>query len=165
MARHPKERPTTGLDRRSFLRGGITAAAGLPLASAILAACQEPGGGGGGGSETIPIARPESPVTLPINPGNDAIASGLPAEEGATLKLYNWDQYIWRKVVDDFGKEFNCKVEISTFNNMDEALAKIRGGQTDFDVFFPTIDTLGKLAVSDLIQPLKDRKGVGGLVQ
>jgi spermidine/putrescine transport system substrate-binding protein len=158
MARHPKERrtPGTGFDRRAFLRGGMTAAAGLPLASAFLAACQSTDGGtnGASGSMTLPLARPDAPVTLPMPPGNPPIASGLPNEEGATLKLYNWDQYIQRKVVEDFGKKFKCKVEISTFNNMDEALSKIRGGQVDFDVFFPTPDILGKMALTELVQPL-----------
>ena len=156
MARHPKERisPASGLDRRTFLRGGVTAAAGLPLASAILAACKSPDTTGATSDIELTLARPDAPVTLPVADGVSPIDSGLPDEEGATLKLYNWDQYIWRKVVEDFGKKFNCKVEISTFNNMDEALAKIRGGQVDFDVFFPTIDILGKLAATGLIQPL-----------
>ena len=156
MARHPRERntPPSGLDRRSFLRGSAAAAAGLPLASAILAACQDPNSTSGTGTTELTLARPDAPVTLPIADGVTPIDSGLPNETDATLKLYNWDQYIWRQVIEDFGKKFNCKVEISTFNNMDEALSKIRGGQVDFDVFFPTPDILGKLAATDLIQPL-----------
>ena len=51
MSGHPRER-RTGLSRREFLRRSIGAAAVLPSASAILAACSKPGtdaGGNGGG--------------------------------------------------------------------------------------------------------------------
>ena len=154
MARHPKERPSNGLSRRDFLARGAAAAAGIPLAGAFLAACSDDSGSGGGGTGELELASPENPVTLPIPDSNQPIASGLPSEEGATLKLYNWDQYIWKKVLDEFAEKYNCKVEISTFNNMDEAISKIRSGQVDFDVFFPTIDILGKVAVGELLQPL-----------
>jgi spermidine/putrescine transport system substrate-binding protein len=54
----------------------------------------------------------------------------------------------------DFGKKYNCKVELTTFNNMDEAMAKLRTGQLNFDIFFPTIDVMGQLVEGKLIQPL-----------
>jgi len=149
--RHPKERFT----RRDFLVKGAAAAAGIPAASALLAACgsDQQDVGTPVGSK-LPISTKESPVSLPTFDDNNAIASGLDIEEGATLKIYNWDQYIWKKVVDDFGKKYDVKVEISTFNNMDEALSKIRSAQVDFDVFFPTIDVLGKMTQFKLLQPL-----------
>lgn len=124
------------------------------MASALLAACQPSGGSNGSPITELPLARPDAPVTLPLPETNPMIADGLQPEENATLRLYNWDQYIWKKVVDDFGKKYHCKVEISTFNNMDEATSKIRSGQTDFDVFFPTVDVVGKIAVTELVQPL-----------
>jgi spermidine/putrescine transport system substrate-binding protein len=45
-------------------------------------------------------------------------------------------------------------VQISTYGNMDEAVAKLRAGQVAFDVLFPTYDFLGKLVQSDLLRPL-----------
>jgi spermidine/putrescine transport system substrate-binding protein len=101
-----------------------------------------------------PLARQDKPVTWNVFPDNQPIASDLPSEKNATLQIYNWDQYIWKKVVDEFATKFKCKVEITTFNNMDEALAKMRTGQLQFDVFFPTIDVLGKLISKKLLQPL-----------
>lgn len=154
MPRHPKERPSSGISRRDFISRGAAVAAGIPMASALLAACSDNTTGGSGGGATVQLATPDNPVKWPITDSNQPIASDLPSEEGVTLKLYNWDQYIWKKVVDDFAKKNNCKVEISTFNNMDEAIAKIRSGQVNFDVFFPTIDVIGKLAISELLQPL-----------
>jgi spermidine/putrescine transport system substrate-binding protein len=157
MARHPKERPSSPhqMNRRDFLRTGATAAAGIPVAGALLAAC------GGGTSTDVPpgggelqLARPDNPVTLPLYDSNPPIADGLQPEQDATLKLYNYDQYIWKKVADDFGKKYNCKVEISTFNNADEAASKLRAGQADFDVFFPSDDVIEKYVVTQLLRPL-----------
>jgi len=45
-------------------------------------------------------------------------------------------------------------VEISTFADVDEALAKVRTGQVDFDVYFPDPSLLGKLVVSRLVRPI-----------
>ena len=148
MLRHPKERPSTaGISRRDFLLSSAAAAG----AGVLLAACKRPGEAGGG--KTIsPITR-DNPHPLPINPDNQPIPSDRPLEEGP-LKLYNWDQYIYKAVVEDFSKKYGVDVEISTFNNMDEALNKIRSAPLDFDVFFPTIDVLGKMATFNLIQPL-----------
>lgn len=153
--RHPKEKPTAGLSRRQFLMRSATAAGSIPAMSAVLAACAEQSRTGDplGDSGELVISTPENPTALPTFPENPAIASSTPLEAGP-LKIYNWDQYIYKKVVDDFSEEFGVAVEISTFNNMDEALAKIRSSQVDFDVFFPTVDVLGKMTQFQLLQPL-----------
>ncbi|MEX0834301.1 MAG: extracellular solute-binding protein [Actinomycetota bacterium] len=156
MAPHPRWKPSFGrMNRRDFLRRSAATAAGVPLASAILAACGKPGTSGD--SANIPLARPDSPVKWPVHDSNKPIASDLPIEKGATLKIYNWDQYIYKSVLDDFKKkyaDFDINWEISTFNNTDEALAKIRSAQLDFDIFVPTPDLLGKMVEFDLVQPL-----------
>ena len=43
---------------------------------------------------------------------------------------------------------------MTTFNTMNEAMSKLRSGQVNFDVFFPTVDGLGQLMDGKLIQPL-----------
>jgi spermidine/putrescine transport system substrate-binding protein len=158
---HPREgwsedgtrRP--GLSRRSFLRQ--SAGAGL-LAGGLgplLAACSSGGATtGASGVTAIPLPRPNHPVTWPLFKDNPAIKSGLQPEQGATLKLYNWVAYINQQCLKDFGKKYNCKVELTTFNTMDEAMAKLRSGKLDFDVFIPTIDRMGQLVEGKLIQPL-----------
>lgn len=155
---HPREgwsesgsRPV--LSRRSFLRQ--SAGAGL-LAGGLgplLAAC---GGSSNAtsGTAAIPLPRPGNPVTWPIFKDNPAIKSGLAPEQGATLKLYNWVAYINPQVLKNFEKKYNCKVTVTTFNTMSEAMAKLRSGQLNFDVFFPTIDVMGQLVEGRLIQPV-----------
>jgi spermidine/putrescine transport system substrate-binding protein len=170
MARHPKERPAPreGITRRELLKRSAAASLVLPSAAAILDACSKPGtvsspssahanGPGSGGywpaGSPFPLARQDSPVTWKL--WRDPIKSGLAPEKGATLQIYNWADYIWLKVVKQFCEAYNCKYQITTFNNMDEGLAKMRTGQLKFDIFMGvTPDVLGKLITGKLLQPL-----------
>ena len=45
-------------------------------------------------------------------------------------------------------------MQVSTYGNMDEAVAKLRAGQVAFDVLFPTYDYLGKLVQGNFLRPL-----------
>ena len=153
MVRYPEDRPSRALSRRDFLRRGATAAAAIPAASALLAACGKKTASMESGSK-LAISTKEHPTPLPTFKENQPIASGLTFEKGSTLKLYNWEDYIYKKVVEDFQREFDVKVEITTFTTGEEALTKIRSSQVDFDVFVPTIDMMGKLAQFELTQPL-----------
>jgi spermidine/putrescine transport system substrate-binding protein len=151
---HPRQR-RTGLTRRDFLRRSIGAAAVLPSASAILAACSKPGttsgGGGTGGTGERVLARPDNPVTLPMT--RDPIPTDTPIE-GGTLRVYNWDAYFYKKVLRAFEDEYGVTVEWTTFNNMEEGIQKLAAGQVEADVFFPTTDYLARLVEADLLQPL-----------
>ena len=143
-----------GISRRAFIKG--SAGAGL-LASGLgplLAACAS-GSNTTGGPTTIPLPRPNNPVTWPVFHDNQAIKSGLKPEQGATLKLYNWVAYINPQTLKNFAKKYNVPVpQVTTFNTISEGMAKLRSGQLNFDIFFPTIDYMGQLVEGKLIQPL-----------
>jgi len=148
--RHPKD-----LSRRDFLirAGGATLA--LPTLSAILDACSKPGTvapGGGASTTEIPIATLQNPVTLPLN--GDPIPADTPLESGPVI-LYNWADYIYMKDVHDFEDKFGVKVEVTTFNNLEEGIAKVVNGQITPDVFVPTPGYLRRLVAQDLLQPLQ----------
>ena len=51
------------------------------------------------------------------------IASGLEPESG-TLRIYNWNGYMWPRTKKDFAKEYGVKVEETFFDTMDEAIAE-----------------------------------------
>jgi spermidine/putrescine transport system substrate-binding protein len=150
----------SGTDRRTFIRRAAAAAASVSVPG-LLAACgttSPVASGGGSGSAALgpgglALARPDNPVTLPIYPGNKAIASGLKPEAGP-LQLYNWDQYINTDVVKAFEKKYGVKVQISTFTTIDEAVAKISSGTVQFDVFVPELVFLERLVVGKVLQPL-----------
>jgi spermidine/putrescine transport system substrate-binding protein len=140
------------ISRRQLLGAGAGLAAG-----ALLAGC---GGSGSGGGSTplksggILLPRQNNPVKWPIYSDNKPIASGLQPEKGATLQLYNWVAYINEAVIKNFCKLHNCKYQLTTFQNMEEAMAKLGSGQFNFDVFFPTVDRLGQLVQAKMVRPL-----------
>jgi spermidine/putrescine transport system substrate-binding protein len=144
----PEER---AISRRQLLGAGAGLAAG-----ALLAGC------GGSGSTTTPLKgahgvllpRPNIPVKWPIYADNKPIAAGLQPEQNATLQIYNWVAYINEAVIKNFCKLHNCKYNLTTFNTLSEAMAKLGSGQLNFDIFFPEIDVLGQLVQAKMIRPL-----------
>jgi spermidine/putrescine transport system substrate-binding protein len=152
---HPREgwrpdgtRRPTELSRRQALRRGFAAALLAGGGGSLLDACAPYLVG----ANNVPLPRPTHPVRwpAPVKP----IASGLKPEQGATLQVYNWVAYVNQACVNAFAKKYKCKVEVTTFNTMDEALAKLRSG-LKFDVLMgATIDVLGDLIDGNLIQPL-----------
>jgi spermidine/putrescine transport system substrate-binding protein len=154
------------MNRRDFLRRAGGAAVAMPSLAAILAACQKPGttsggrttGGSSGGTtgpinpEDIPIASPANPVELPLY--GEPIPTGTPIESGATLQVYNWDAYMYKKVLKAFEDEYDVTIEWTTFNNMEEGIQKLVAGQVTADVFFPTTDYIRRLVATKNLQPL-----------
>jgi spermidine/putrescine transport system substrate-binding protein len=137
----------TAISRRQLLAAG----AGLAL-GATLAGCSSTNPAGA--STGPPLPRQNSPVKWPVYTDNKAIASGLVPEQGATLQLYNWVAYINEAVIKSFCKKHNCNYSVTTFNTIEEALAKLASGQLKFDVFFPTVPVLGQLVAAKMIRPL-----------
>ena len=151
MAFHPRDRwPWNArMDRREMLR--LTA--GTAAAGAVLAACGGGDDGGAGGGGGVVIGTPQDPVRQPIFDDNQPIESGLEPEAGP-LRLYNWADYIWPRVLKDFEEMHGVKIELTTFYNLEEATRKLRTGELDFDVFFPTAEIIPKFVAGKLLQPL-----------
>jgi spermidine/putrescine transport system substrate-binding protein len=159
MVFHPREggpgdggARSSGLSRRSFLAGAATT--GLAALAAGALGSAELAGAAASSSGNLPLPRPDDPVTWPIYKSNRPIASGLAPEKNATLRIFNWVAYVNQKNLNAFAKKYRCKVELTTFNTMDEALAKLHSGQFNFDVFLPTVDVIGQLVEAKLVRPL-----------
>jgi len=157
--RHPRQ--SAGFSRRDFLQRSAVGALGLTSLGPLLAACGgengngngNGGGNGGSGEPELLLARPDSPVEWPLFDDNPPIESGLEPENG-TLRIYNWNAYLWPRLLRQFEKEYGVKVELTTFTTADEATAKLISGAVDFDVYFPTPDRLGRLVLGKILQPL-----------
>src|SRR5215470_4908070 len=156
---YPRERPTT---RRQFLIRAGTVVGTLSGADLLLSACGGSANSAGTtGSSTgalmgpggIPLARRDHPVALPIYSDNGPIGSGMDLEQGP-LQLFNWAAYINPATVKKFEKEHNVKVSITTFENEDEAVAKLTAGKANFDVWWTTVDLVSRAVAGKLIQPL-----------
>src|ERR1700733_1514108 len=145
--RRPSDPHQSAISRRQLLMAG----AGLAL-GAVAAGCSSTNPAAGNG--TPPVPRKDSPVKWPVYTHNQPIASDLPVEEGATLQLYNWVAYINEAVIKSFCKKYNCNYSLTTYNTMEEALAKLASGALKVDVFFPTVAVLGQLIARKLARPL-----------
>jgi len=147
------------MNRRSFLQRSAALTAALPSAAAILAACSKPGTGSpvpSGSRNPLEVPpSPKNPVKWPLY--GQAIADDTPIETNVTLQVYNWGYYLWpalfRRFEDQY-KKYNVKVELTTFNNEEEAVQKLKSGAIKPDVTFPTVYVVGQQIVSQLLQPL-----------
>ena len=141
-----------GPNRRRFLQHAALLAAGAPSLAVVLDGCSKAEQSKPGPSLTI--AAPDKPITWDIPADNAPISEGLGPEKDATLHLYTYSGYIAPEAVRTFEKKYGTKVQISTFNNTDEALTKIQGGDVDYDIYTPSYDQIGLLAAGGLLRPL-----------
>lgn len=141
-----------GPNRRQFLQRAALLAAGTPALVAFLDACSK--GGQSSSGPTLKIASPKNPVTWDIPGDNKPIADGLAPEKGATLQLYSYADYIAPDAIKSFEDKYATKVQVSTFNDTDEAITKIRGGNVDYDIYFPSYDQISRLVTGGLVRPL-----------
>jgi spermidine/putrescine transport system substrate-binding protein len=145
---HPRERR---IGRRAFLARSAASTAALTLGPGLLAACGD--GNSRGEASPVPLSRPDNPVTLPLYDDIPPIEDGLEPETG-TLKVFNYTEYIAPATIRGFKREYGVDLEVTTFTSMDQAISRLSGGDTDFDVFFATTDVLAKLVLGKLLQPL-----------
>ena len=56
----------------------------------------------------------------------------------STLSVYNWSDYMDPQVLTDFETEYGVKVTVDVFDNNEDMIAKIRPGNSGYDVVFPS---------------------------
>jgi spermidine/putrescine transport system substrate-binding protein len=137
------------LDRRSVLRTAALLGLGIPAATALLDACGRPELT----ASDLRLASPSDPVRWKIQDDNPPIADGLSPEAGPLI-LYNYADYVAPGVVKSFEKEYGVEVKISTFNDTDEAVQKIRTGSVPYDMYFPSYDQISRMVAAELVRPL-----------
>jgi len=126
-----------GIGRREFLRAAAFGATSASALGALLGACTR-----------SPIT---SATTVP------PLSSGLPVERDATLRVYQWKDYLATNVLNAFTRRFadaNIDVEVESFAQIDQGIARLQEPGAHFDVFFPTIDVLPDLIAAGLLRPL-----------
>jgi spermidine/putrescine transport system substrate-binding protein len=132
------------------------AAAAVPASGGLLGACVR-AAATRSVSGALTLAAPDHPVTWPISASNQPIAGHLTPERNATLRLYNYADYIAPQAIKAFEKKYaryNVNVTVSTFNDTDEAITKIRTGAVPYDIYFPSYDQLSRLVAAELVRPL-----------
>lgn len=109
---------------------------GLLLAATVaLAAC----GGAGGGAAT-------------------SATSGAAATGGGTLYVYTWSDYTDPAVVQQFEQEYGVKVVLDTFDTNEDMIAKVRVGNSGYDVVVPSDYAVDIMVKENLLAPLDKSK-------
>src|SRR5262245_33114575 len=145
-----KDGMTERIGRRAFLRRGALVAAALPLLGAA-AACDRRGPVATG---TVPGGSAFGP--LPVDHGLE-LASDLPIERGATLRVYEWKDYLSSRVLASFERAYadqDVHVQVESFMRIDEAIQRLQEPSADFDVVFPVVDVLEGMVANGLLRPL-----------
>jgi len=131
---------------RPFSRRAFIRAAGAVAGSAVIGACAP-----------ARMRRPPAAGSLPIRDDNLPIDAGARMERDATLRIFQWRDYLAGDVLDGFARRHaasNVQVEVESFTSMAEAVELLRRPDARFDVFFPTIDALPRLVAEGLLLPL-----------
>ncbi len=160
MAQHPREQ-AAGWSRREFLRNSALGVCACSAgASALLAACGSSSSSPtaatskvGGCGQPPKLSRQTNPATLPLCPGNSAIKDGLVPEKG-TLKIFNYADYVGPDMLKSFEKKFGVKVEVTSFDSMDDAVSKLQANTARFDVTNVSPDRIGTLVATGVVQPI-----------
>ncbi|QIV78650.1 extracellular solute-binding protein [Fervidobacterium pennivorans subsp. shakshaketiis] len=74
--------------------------------------------------------------------------------KSSVLRIYNWADYIPEEVIQQFEKEYNCKVIYDTFASNEEMFAKIKSGGTGYDIVFPSGDHVKMMINEGLLEKL-----------
>lgn len=91
--------------------------------------------------------------------------AGCTQSRAPRLNVYNWSDYIGTDTIANFEKETGIRVHYGVFENNEEMLAKVFGGNSGWDVAFPSNYFIGPMRESRLLAPL-DRgqlKNLGNL--
>lgn len=81
-----------------------------------------------------------------------ACSSGKPAVP--TLNVYNWGDYIGEGVIEQFEKEFGCKVNYEMFDQNEDMYTKISKSKGSYDVVIPSDYMIEKMISEDMLAPL-----------
>ncbi|MGC8955468.1 MAG: extracellular solute-binding protein [Fervidobacterium sp.] len=66
------------------------------------------------------------------------------------LHIYNWADYIPQEVVEEFEKEYNCKIIYDTYSSNEEMYSKLKQANSGYDIVFPSGDHV-RMMINDRI--------------
>ena len=88
----------------------------------------------------LPLARPDKRVTLPL--WEDPIESGLEPETGGTFTVFNYPDYLYKKLLKEFGEKYGVDVQYTAFDNITSGIKRLASGAVQPDVMEMTPDNL-----------------------
>lgn len=91
-------------------------------------------------------------VGISLGGGKDAWAADK------RLNFYNWDTYIGETTLADFKKASGIDVKMSLFATNDELFAKLRAGNSGYDVIVPGSEFVERMVKANMLVPLDHDK-------
>ena len=87
------------------------------------------------------------------------LLTGCTNNNKEVVNILNWSSYIPDEVIRDFEKEYNIKVNYSTYSSNEECLAKLSSAKEGtYDLIFPSDYMIELMIKRDLIQKLDKSK-------
>ena len=75
-------------------------------------------------------------------------------KDDGTLYLYNWTYYTPDSVIEQFEKEYNCKVKVDAFDSNEVMYSKLKAGAKGYDIAFPSQDYASIMIKQDMVLPI-----------
>ncbi len=82
------------------------------------------------------------------------LACGFAAAQERVVNVYNWNDYIDPKVLEDFTKETGIKVIYDTYDNNEIVETKMMAGKSGYDIVAPSAPFLQRMVAAGVFQPL-----------
>lgn len=76
------------------------------------------------------------------------------SEAKPELHVFNWADYFAPDTVKNFEKEFGCRVVLDYFESSEKLRAKLEGGQSGFDVVFPSNEVMRLFVSKGLVEKI-----------
>lgn len=74
------------------------------------------------------------------------------------LHLYNWSDYVDPEVIEEFEKQYDCRVVTDTFDSNESMFAKIKAGAKGYDLIFPSSYMAVNMRDQGLLQEIDTTK-------
>lgn len=136
----------------------------LMLLLAVLLVVTACGSGGGAAQPTAapadaatsaPVATAAQPaaatVAQPATGADQPIDSSKLTKE---LHVYNWADYIDPAILEDFEAEYGVKVTVEVYDNNEDMIAKVRPGNSGYDLVFPSDYAVDIMIQEKLLAPI-----------
>jgi spermidine/putrescine transport system substrate-binding protein len=127
------------------------------IALLLLAAC------GGGGQEAASPGN-EYGSAGGEQPAGGAATTGTTGEAAAgavdssrlsdELYFYNWSDYIDPAILEQFEEEYGVRVIVDTYDSNEDMIAKVRAGNSGYDIVVPSDYAVTIMATEDLVLDL-----------
>lgn len=60
------------------------------------------------------------------------------SDDRPVLRIYNWGDYLAPEVIKAFEAEYNCRIELDTFDSNEAMYAKLKAGAAGYDIVVPS---------------------------